>query len=133
MVLSMLNEGPCIDSPGTKGLLSVLETEGLACRCSPPPMIVVVVDPKVVPLRVRVRSQSNPFSPASETGLGGEAFSGKNHLETRSGRGTVAIVLRFSAGLEGRRSEEIRDGKVRELSVDGESLENGESSADDSN
>lgn len=85
----------------------------------------IVDPPTVLPLRVRVRSQENPFSPASETGFGGvdAPFPGKSHWDIRfgnAGTGIDAIVFLFSA-VEGRRREEILEGIVRELSVPGES------------
>jgi hypothetical protein len=108
-----------------------LETEKLGRRFVAPPVIVVTVEPTVVPLNVRVRSQANLFSPARETGWEGELetealLPGKNHWVIRSGRAGTAMVLRVSG--EGREREERRDGIVRELAVDGESLvEKGES------
>lgn len=102
-------------------LVKMLEMEMLGFRVSAPPLMVVVVESTVVPLKVRVRSHANPFSPARETCLGDETLLGKNHWVMRLGRGTEAMVLRFSA-VEGRRSEEIREGIVRELAVDGEFL-----------
>lgn len=121
---------PEIDALGVVEAVKELEIEKFGRRVFAPPVIVVTVEPTVVPLRVRVRSQANPFSPARETaGLDGDPDSdallpGKNHCDIRlgsAGKGTAAMVLRFSA-VEGRRREERRDGIVRELAVDGESL-----------
>lgn len=105
-------------------LVIVLEIESLWFRAMVAPVIAVIVEATVVPLNVRVRSQASSFSPASETCFGDEGPL-VNHCDIRFGRGTEAMVLRFSA-VEGRRRDEIREGIVRELADDGESFEDGD-------
>lgn len=103
--------------------MKVLEIEALlGRRILALAVIVVTFEATVVPLKVRVRSQANPFSPARETCLGEQGSFAKNHWDMRLGRGTEAMVLRF-LDVEERCKEEIREGVVRELADDGESLE----------
>lgn len=107
--------------------------EAFGFRDLVPAVTVVMVEATVVSLSVRVRSHSKPFSPVSETCLGNVslAFSGKNQSDRRLGSGTEAMVLRLSVGVkEGRRSEDSREGKVRELQVEGESLSHDDSIGD---
>lgn len=120
-----MGDGPRKEVRGVEELVKVPDMDVLGLHTVAPPVMVVTVEAIVVPLNVRVRSQANPFSPARETGVGdAAALLGKNHWVMRFDRlGTQAIVLRFSArGGVGRRSEEICEGIVRELAVDGESL-----------
>lgn len=122
--LSPARDVAWIEARGVVSLVKVLVIEALYRRvCAPLVMVVVTVDATVLPLNVRVRSNEKPSSPVRETCLGDGGPSDKNHCMTRLGIGASAMVLRFS-DVGGRRSDEIRDGIVRELADEGESLGN---------
>lgn len=122
---SVAIDRPWNEVRGVVVLVIVLEIESLWLRALVPPVIVVIVEATVDPLKVRVRSQANSFSPARETCFGEEGPF-LNHWDIRLGSGTEAMVLRFSA-VEGRRRDEIREGVVRELIADGETFDEGDS------